>query len=398
MSKIAALSLFRDSSQQYINEYFDRAEAIMSGKNNIDFYLVEGDSKNNTFDMLREKIGRRRKIKVFKSDTGLPQMGSTVHETRFKCLTRTANPIIDIIADKSYDYFWFIDSDLIYNSGLLERLISLDLDVVAPLSMAATVLYDIWAFRGLNGISVGPHLNWVNGLNPIELSSVGGCVLVRHEFIRLGARMTETESIVGLCKESAKLGASVWADPGSVVWHPAHGVSNEFNEHMKKWGHALPNKTEFDDWLSFGEKTEHFGALRIDSRPVADQVHDIRDLSAFQKSSFAGVECHHVLEHLLPWDAPIALGELHKVMRPGATLEISVPDLALCSRLVLEGNTQIFENIFSPHEEEEQRHRWGYTMSTLTNVLSNAGFVEIKRVPSPIDPNEIRIVCLKATG
>ena len=84
-----------------------------------------------------------------------------------------------------------------------------------------------------------------------------------------------------------------------------------------------------------------------------------------------------------------------RVMRPGARLEISVPDLISCARLVLEGNLQILENIFSPHEDEEQRHRWGYTMQTLSNLLSGIGFVDINRVPSPIDPNEVRVECIK---
>lgn len=391
--KIAVMSLFRDSTEEYISEYFERAKSIPT-KHKLTFFLVEGDSKNDTFDMLKSRTFRKRKFKAFKSDSGLPHMGSTVHEIRFKCLTRTANPIIDVIAEGEYDYFWFIDSDLMYSPDLLNNLIGLDLDVVAPLFMAGQAFYDIWGYRNMDGKSVGPHLGWINGLNHVQLSSAGGCVLFKHEFIKSGARMTEAESIVGLCKECAKLGAKIWLTPKDVVWHPIGGASNDFDDHMSRWGNLLPGRGEFDNWLSFGGRTEHKGALTVDLRPVASRIEDIRCLS-FKDESFDGVECHHVIEHLIPKDGKRAVSELYRVMKPGAELAASVPDLMACARLVLQGNIQILENIFSPHEDEEQRHRWGYTVSMFKTLLTDAGFVGIENIPSPIDPNEVRVRCRK---
>jgi len=241
MSKIAAMSLFRDSSQQYIDEYFDRARSI-SGGHQIDFFLVEGDSKNNTFDMLRAKAGDDKRFKVIKNDTGLPQMGSTVHETRFKCLTRTANPTIADIAELDYDYFWYIDSDLLYSPGIVNALMSAKRDVIAPIIMAGEAFYDIWAYRNMDGKSVGPHTHWIVDSQPIRLSSVGGCVMIKHEFIRRGARMTETESIVGLCEESSRLGAEVWMDTTSVVFHPRPGGGETFQTNLSMYG--SPAKAE----------------------------------------------------------------------------------------------------------------------------------------------------------
>jgi predicted SAM-dependent methyltransferase len=394
MSKVAAMSLFRDSSQEYIQQYLKRARAL-SKKHKVDFFLVEGDSVNDTHDALKKQTSRsKKKFRVFKSDSGLPHMGSTVHDIRFKCLTRTANPILDVVAEGDYDYFWFIDSDLLYKKDILDNLIALNLDVAAPLFMAAEAFYDIWGYRHQNGASVGPHLDWIDGLNPIRLSSAGGCVLFRHEYLKRGARMTMTESIVGLCKECAERGAKIWMTPKDVVWHPVGGAVNDYGAHMQKWGHLLPGKGEFDGWLSFGERTEHKGALQVDIRPVADLVEDIRKLS-FKDGRFDGVECYHVIEHLLPGEALGAVAELHRVMKPGATLDIATPDLAACARLVLQGNTQILLNIFSPHEDEEQRHRWGYTPQMLKALVAEAGFVEIEEIPSAIDPNEVRLRCKK---
>ena len=43
---------------------------------------------------------------------------------------------------------------------------------------------------------------------------------------------------------------------------------------------------------------------------------------------FDGVFCEHVLEHLAPAEARVLLGEIRRVLRPGALLRLSVPDLA----------------------------------------------------------------------
>lgn len=245
MSRVAALSLFRDSSQQYIDQYFDRASSI-SGNHDIDFFLVEGDSKNNTFGMLEAKAKGDERFKALKNDTGLPQMGSVVHDIRFRCLTRTANPTIDAIAEMDYDYFWFIDSDLLYPPTIVSSMIRAEKDVVAPIIMAGPAFYDLWAFRGMNGIGIGPHTDWIKDSRPVELSSVGGCVMIDHDFIRLGARMTETESIVGLCKECSELGASIWMDTTSVVFHPGGTGDDTFESNLERYGSPAKNAVYFE--------------------------------------------------------------------------------------------------------------------------------------------------------
>ncbi len=242
--KIAIFSLFRDSSPLYISEYLERAKSIKTLTNThqyeLEWFLVEGDSKAPTLDYLKEAVASDPRFKILNIRTGIPFMGSILHEARFRCLARTGNTALDVIALIDCDYVWFIDSDLLYSPSLLEHLISLGLEVVAPLFMAADAFYDIWGYRHPDGTSVGPHLSWIKSRRPIPISSAGGCVLFRHEYITSGARMTEAESIVGLCKECAKLGATIWLDPTSVVWHPIGGVANDYGIHMSKWGKALP--------------------------------------------------------------------------------------------------------------------------------------------------------------
>lgn len=150
------------------------------------------------------------------------------------------------------------------------------------------------------------------------------------------------------------------------------------------------------EWLSFGPRTEHAGALRADIRPVTDVVADVRAMPTEWSGRFNGVECYHVLEHLLPDEASVAAGELYRVLAPGGELLAAVPDLEACARGLLAGDLDIMRNIYSPSTEPEQQHRWGYTHKTFVDLLVGAGFVhERDEQPHPLDPNEMRVVMRK---
>ena len=148
-------------------------------------------------------------------------------------------------------------------------------------------------------------------------------------------------------------------------------------------------------WLSFGPHTEHPGALRVDVLPIADVVADIRNLRRFGNGTFEGVEAFHILEHLLPEDAPLALAECWRILQAGGVLEAAVPDMAECARTLLKGDLEILKNIYSPSDVLPLQHRWGYTRKSLAELLTSAGFVDLRWLPGhPSDPHEMRVrVC-----
>lgn len=143
-------------------------------------------------------------------------------------------------------------------------------------------------------------------------------------------------------------------------------------------------------WIGFGARREHPKTKLYDIRPgVGDAVGDIRQLPMLSRT-VDGIECHHVIEHLTPEDGQVALKECWRVLRPGGILELSCPDLEACARTLLAGNLEILMNIYSPHAEEAQRHRWGYTWASLLAAVIAAGFTEV--VPLPLtEPHEIRL-------
>lgn len=147
-------------------------------------------------------------------------------------------------------------------------------------------------------------------------------------------------------------------------------------------------------WIGFGARREHPETTLFDIRPeVGDRVGDIRHLPLMD-ATVDGIECHHVIEHLTPEDGVRALRECWRVLTPGGRLELSCPDLEACARTLLSGNLAILQNLYSPHPEEAQRHRWGYTATSLRTALLVAGFITITDCPIT-EPHELRISARK---
>jgi SAM-dependent methyltransferase len=121
-------------------------------------------------------------------------------------------------------------------------------------------------------------------------------------------------------------------------------------------------------WLSFGERTDHPGSLRLDIRPVADVQGDGLRLP-FAAASFEGVECYHVLEHLLPRDGSRLLAEMARVTQPGGPVEVAVPDMQKCANALVHGHTSVLDIIFSPRAELALCHRMGYTPTLLAQAM-----------------------------
>ena len=70
------------------------------------------------------------------------------------------------------------------------------------------------------------------------------------------------------------------------------------------------------------------GAIGIDRYPFpgVDVVRDLRRGLPFNDSIFDGVRAHHCLEHFTGDDLLFLVDEVWRVCKPGAKLEITVPD------------------------------------------------------------------------
>ena len=120
-----------------------------------------------------------------------------------------------------------------------------------------------------------------------------------------------------------------------------------------------------------------------------DLVADARDLHMFEDESVSEIFSHALLEHIPPWDTIATLAEWHRILEPGGSIQIEVPDLERIfeSWFVLETITEqlAIDNIFGGNKApnrpfaETQHHLTGFDYERLKRMMQEVGFVGIER-------------------
>jgi predicted SAM-dependent methyltransferase len=135
-------------------------------------------------------------------------------------------------------------------------------------------------------------------------------------------------------------------------------------------------------------RTPGWEVLDANPGPCVDHLGDAASLHAFAENTFDQIYASHVLEHFDYKDELItALKEWHRVLVPGGTLLVSVPDLDVLARLFLDREKLTVEDrylvmrmIFGGHVDRHDYHLVGLNEEFLTGYLQVAGFMEMRRV------------------
>lgn len=137
------------------------------------------------------------------------------------------------------------------------------------------------------------------------------------------------------------------------------------------------------------------GYMNIDCRetPATDLVCDAWAIDLGHNDFVAEIYSRHMLEHLDPNDARLALRRWYELLAIGGLLRLVVPDIEFHARQLLGMAKGPFEDQMQHAMagfwgwRDEARggsrtdsHRWGYTESSLTAELAAAGFQEITRL------------------
>lgn len=110
--------------------------------------------------------------------------------------------------------------------------------------------------------------------------------------------------------------------------------------------------------------------------------HDLAFGIPFDDNTVDFVYSSHFLEHLYRADAQRILQESFRVLKPGGTIRVSVPDLEYAVSLYHAGKRhEMLGNYFFVEDDDSHyaRHKYMYDFALLSEALSSAGFRDIRR-------------------
>jgi predicted SAM-dependent methyltransferase len=135
-------------------------------------------------------------------------------------------------------------------------------------------------------------------------------------------------------------------------------------------------------------RAEGWEVLNANPGPAVDHVGDARDLSRFADDMFSDLYASHVLEHFdYQGELQKTLREWWRVLAPGGRLFVSVPDLDVLARLILDRQRlgerdryQVMRMLFGGHVDRYDYHQVGLNEEFLSGFLRRAGYVNIRKV------------------
>lgn len=127
--------------------------------------------------------------------------------------------------------------------------------------------------------------------------------------------------------------------------------------------------------------------VNVEEREGVDVRGSCDDLSMFPDGSAAEIYASHVYEHLgYQEELPRALREAFRVLMPGGTLMVAVPDLEILCQMFLgaagdvNARFHVQRMIMGGQVEPFDFHKTGFSLDILGGFLAHHGFTNIRRV------------------
>ena len=97
------------------------------------------------------------------------------------------------------------------------------------------------------------------------------------------------------------------------------------------------------------------------------------------------LQAMHAIEHVYAWEAPYLLDEWSRLLKAGGRLVLELPNLEAAARNLLQGlghQMSMWPLYGDPgHKDPYMTHRWGYTPTTICELVQRCGFVDIQLKP-----------------
>jgi len=128
------------------------------------------------------------------------------------------------------------------------------------------------------------------------------------------------------------------------------------------------------------------GFVNIDKSDLVkcDLKANVTDLP-YDAGTVAEIYAGHLLEHFTFIDGKKALHYWYSLLKPGGTISVTVPDyLCLAKSYVADptpGHLKDFNDTYIYSNGQESPHKYAYDENLLKEVLTDAGFIDLKRMP-----------------
>jgi len=196
--------------------------------------------------------------------------------------------------------------------------------------------------------------------------------------------------------------------PFSVIGDPLGAQTpTAVAETLTSFPAALPSPLRLDLGAA-AVKTPGFLSVDVRKDSGAEIISDMINLPEPLKGMVDAIRCRHSLEHLDRAEARRALQTWKSFLKPGAELNIIVPDLEFHARQFLDGQKSSFPDQHAhamagfygwcgPDRggNEWDNHRWGYSFETLRMLLEECGYTNIIRMTKGTDsePWHLNVAC-----
>lgn len=116
----------------------------------------------------------------------------------------------------------------------------------------------------------------------------------------------------------------------------------------------------------------------------------------------------HVIEHFYPWEAEALLQHWRTILKPGGLVVLECPNILTAAEMLLkdadraaraegkDGQLAMWPLYGDPGWKDPLMcHRWGYTPTTLKDLLERCGFTNVRQEPAVFkqqDPRDMRVV------
>lgn len=234
--------------------------------------------------------------------------------------------------------------------------------------------------------------------DPAELAQVRSLLAARRHEMALFDGKRFANDFLGLVeamhqrrlqgKSPAHLGvAPTLEDEKTVAWsEPGQGQKPV---QVQAWPAACtraPAQAPVCLHLGGKEPKPGWKIVNIQAGPGVDILGDIRDMSQFADESVQAIYASHVLEHIGQQAVPSTLKGLRRILVPGGQLSISVPDLEVLSRVIIDPGASLDKRflamrmMFGGQVDSHDFHYFGWTWDFMCSFLKSAGFSRVERV------------------